>query len=359
MRKGKWLVLACLTAVLSTGCGQEEEVDRSVVLQEEVVDETIYEQTPVTRGTVQQALVISCDYSQTLEMDLYFAVDQVIITDVYVERGDIVKKGQLLASVDVESLEKQIREREHELARASLKLQQLTESLNFDLEQADILFSYTHMTEDDRDNLKEQKENIEKSYRSSLEDTADSVEMLSIRLESAREYLRNGNLYAPIDGVVNYIKEDMEGSTTDREEKVASVYDADSCLFVSDNQEAVSHIDFEQEYTIVCGLGKNQKEYTVVPVNPEKWGERIYFRLLEEEYDPNVIKSGKITVITDQAEHVLCVDKEAIHTSGDRYYVYLLDEEGIRRMRFVETGLWGVDLVEIREGLEEGEYVIK
>lgn len=359
MRRGKWLALACAAAMLAVGCGQEEEVDRSVELQEEVVAENTYELTPVTRGTVQQPLVINCSYSQTLELDLYFAVDQVLITDVYAERGDIVEKGQLLASVDVENLEKQIRELEHGLARANLKQSQLLESLEFDLEQADILYSYTPMSEDDRDALKEQKENIEKSYRTPLEDAADSVEMLAIRLEEAREYLRNGNLRAPISGVVSYIKENMEGSTTDREERVARLYDADSCMFISENAEAVSYVDFQEEYTIVCGLGKSQREYTVAPAYPENWGEKIYFRLLDEEYDPNVIKSGKISIITEEAEHVLCVDREAVHASGERYYVYLLDEEGIRRMQFVETGLWGADVVEIREGLSEGEYVIK
>lgn len=359
MRRRKWLALACLAAMLAAGCGQAEEVDRSVELQEEVISENTYELTPVTRGTVQQPVVLNCNYSQTLEMDLYFAVDQVLITDVYVERGDIVEKGQLLASVDVESLEKQIRELEHGLARANLTMQQLVESLNFDLEQADILYSYTSMSSDDKDALKNQKENIEKSYRRSLEDTEDSVEMISIRLEEAREYLRNGNLCAPMNGVVSYIKENMEGSTTDKEERVARLYDADSCMFISENVEAVPYIDFQEEYTIVCGLGKNQREYTVAPAYPENWGEKIYFRLLDEEYDPNVIKNGKISIITEEAEHVLCVDREAVHASGERYYVYLLDEEGIRRMQFVDTGLWGADVVEIREGLEEGEYVIK
>lgn len=359
MRRKKWLALVILATMLAAGCGQAEEVDRSVELQEEVINENTYELTPVTRGTVQQPLVLNCDYSQTLEMDLYFAVDQVLITDVYVERGDIVKKGQLLASVDVENMEKQIRELEHELARATLKLQQLLESLSFELEQADILYSYTFMTDSDKAALKEQKANIEKSYRTSVEDTADSVEMLTIRLEEAREYLQSGNLRAPIDGVVSYIKENMEGSVTDKEERVVKLYDADSCMFISEDVEAVSYIDLEEEYTIVCGLGKNQREYTVAPAYPENWGENIYFRLLDEEYDPNIIKNGKISIITDEAEHVLCVDREAVHASGDRYYVYLLDEEGIRRMQFVETGLWGADVVEIREGLKEGEYVIK
>lgn len=353
------MVLAVLAALLTAGCGQEEEVDRSVELQEEIINENTYELTPVIRGTVQQPMVLDCDYRQTLELDLYFAVDQVLITDVYVERGDIVEKGQLLASVDVESLEQRIRELEHELARASLTLQQQMESLQFELEQADILYSYTPMSQDDKDALKEQKENIEKSFLNPIEDAADSVEMLTIRLAEAREYLQKGNLRAPMSGVINYLKENMEGSVTDRQERVATLYDEESCMFISDNVEAIPYIDLQEEYTIVCGLGKSQREYAVAPIHPENWGEQIYFRLLDEEYDPIIIKNGKISIITDEAEHVLCVDKSAVHASGERYYVYLLDEEGIRRMQFVETGLWGADMVEIREGLEEGQYVIK
>lgn len=359
MMRGKRLILMALAAVWLVGCGQTEEVEHSVELQAEVVSENTYELTPVTRGTVQQPLIINCNYSQTLEVDLYFAMDMEVITDVYVVRGDIVEKGQLLASVDVEDLEKQIRELEHQLARADLTLRQLQESREFDLEQADILFSYTPMKDADKKALKEQKENIDKSYYNRLVDAADSVEMLTQRLEQAREYLKNGNLYAPMGGVINYLKEDLEDSTTDKTERIASLYDADSCMFISENVEAIPYIDPEAEYTIVCGLGKNQKEYTVVPDMMESWGEKIYFRLLDEEYDPNVIKNGKISIITDEAEHVLCVDKNAVHASGEQYYVYLLDEEGIRRMQFVETGLWGVDLVEIRSGLAEGDYVIR
>lgn len=352
------LLLGAAAAVLG-GCGQVQEADRTVELQEEEVSGTVYEMTPVTRGTVQQPLGIDCNYLQTVEMDLYFAVDREIITDVYVEKGDTVEKGDLLVSVDVENMEKQIAELEHQLDRAQLSLQQLQENKTFDLEQADILFSYTAMTAGDKKALKEQKESIEKSYKNRLEDAADSVELLEARLEEAREYMKNGRLYAPMDGVISYVKTELEGSTTDSTERVISLYDAESCMFISENTEAIPYIDPEGEYVIVCGLGNSQREYTVAPANTESWGEQIYFRLLDEEYDPNIIKKGRISIITDEAEDVLCVDRTAVHTSGEKYYVYLLDEEGIRRMQFVETGLWGRDLVEICSGLEEGDYVIR
>ena len=355
----KRLLLLGMAAGVLCGCGQAQEAERAVELQGEAVSETAYEMTPVIRGTVQQPLVIDCNYLQTVEMDLYFAVDQEIITDVYVENGDTVEQGDLLVSVDAENMEKRIAELEYQLAKAKLSLQQLQENKAFDLEQADILFSYTAMSNADKEALKEQKESIEKSYKNRLEDAADSVELLEARLQEAREYMRNGRLYAPMDGIISFVKTDLEGSVTDQTERVISLYDAQSCMFISENTEAIPYIDPEAEYTIVCGLGNSQREYTVTPANTENWGEQIYFRLLDEEYDPNIIKNGKISIITEEAEEVLCVDRTAIHTSEERYYVYLLDEEGIRRMRFVETGLWGSDLVEIRSGLEEGDYVIR
>ncbi len=353
------LLLVAATAAVFGGCGQAQEEDRTVELQGEEVGGTAYEMAPVTRGTVRQPLVIDCNYLQTVEMDLYFAVDQEIITDVYVENGDMVEEGDLLASVDMENKEKQIAELEHQLARANLSLQQLQENKAFDLEQADILFSYTAMTDGDKENLREQKESIEKSYKNQLEDAADSVELLEARLKEAGEYMKNGSLYAPMDGVISFVKAELEGSTTDRTERVISLYDPDSRMFISGNTEAIPYIDPAEDYTIVCGLGNAQREYTVAPANTENWGEQIYFRLLDEEYDPNIIKNGKISIITEEAEEVLCVDRTAVHASGEKYYVYLLDEEGIRRMQFVETGLWGSDLVEIRSGLEEGDYVIR
>ncbi|MBQ7774710.1 MAG: hypothetical protein IJ379_02225, partial [Lachnospiraceae bacterium] len=95
-----------------------------------------------------------------------------------------------------------------------------------------------------------------------------------------------------------------------------------------------------------------------VPANMENWGERIYFRLVDEDYNPNNTVLGRITLVLEQKENALSLNDDAIHISGEEYYVYTLDENNVRRMQFVEIGLWGDGEVEILSGLSEGDRVI-
>ncbi|MBQ8822139.1 MAG: hypothetical protein IJZ82_05815 [Lachnospiraceae bacterium] len=356
------LKLTCIIPLLFSislgGCGQEAAVNKEIVLEAEEQQQVTYEMSPVVKGDVAQILEIDCVYKQTEEVWLSFAIDKEVITDVYVEKGDVVSKGDKLVSVDVESAKTKVDELEYRLAVTKLNYQQLLENKAFDIEQANTDFYYTRMTKKDEENLIKNLENIEERYKNQIIDAEDSIYMQEKRLEEAKNYVENGTLYAPIDGIVNFLKSDLVNTPTDKGVNVVSIYDENSCYFQSTDVEAISYLDLSQTYTITCGLGKAMREYTVKPVLRERWSKEIYFQLLDLDYDPYNITSGTIELCTEEKKNVLTVDKSAIHTSGERYYVYILDEEGIRRMQFVEVGLWGSDVVEVLSGLEEGDYVI-
>lgn len=354
--------LACTVPLLFCitlgACGREEQVNKEIVLEAEEVNQVTYEMSPVVKGDVAQVLEVKCTYSQTEEIWLSFAIDKEVITDVYVEKGDVVRKGDKLVSVDVETAKNKVDELEYQLAVTRLNYQQLLETKQFDIEQANIDFTYTFMKEDDKDNLKENLQNIEENYKNAIIDAEDNIYLQEKRLEEAKNYVENGTLYAPMDGIVNFLKSDLVNTPTNKGENVVSIYDENSCYFCSKNIEAIPYLDTSQTYTIVCGLGKAMREYSVEPVLLESWKDEIYFKLLDQDYDPYNITTGTIELCTEEKRNVLTVDKNAIHTSGEEYYVYILDEEGIRRMQFVELGLWGSDVVEVISGLEEGDYVI-
>ncbi|MBQ7920534.1 MAG: biotin/lipoyl-binding protein [Lachnospiraceae bacterium] len=351
-------IIPLLFSVTLSGCGQEEQVNKEIVLEAEEESQITYEMSPVVKGDVAQVLEIKCIYSQTEEIELSFAIDKEVITDVYVEKGDVVKKGDKLVSVDVETAKNKVDELEYQLAVTKLNYQQLLETKEFDVEQAKIDFSYTHMKEDDEKNMKENLQNIEENYKNAIIDAEDNIYLQEKRLEEAKDYVEKGTLYAPIDGIVNFLKSDLENTPTNKGEKVVTIYDENSCYFCSDDIEVIPYLDKSQTYTIVCGLGKAMREYSVEPVLFEDWKDKIYFKLLDQDYDPYNITTGTIEICTEEKQNVLTVDKDAIHSSGENYYVYILDEEGIRRMQFVELGLWGSDVVEVISGLEEGDYVI-
>ena len=358
----RWLktmfTLSLLCCLVLTGCGRHAEVNKEVEIQTQSSRSVSYELTQVHRGTVQQVMYLKCTYKQTEEVELSFAVDKELITQVPVAKGDSVAKGDLLASVDVEATAKKVETLEHQLAMDELYLKQTIEKRDFQLEQADILYSYTFQTKEDKEALEEEKESINKSFAKQIQSYEDTIYFEKLRLQEYKEYVANGQLFAPMDGIISFVRSDLEGSLSEKDSCIIRMYDPETKLYTSENVEAIPYLEEGREYTIACGLGKGLREYTVVPENMDQWGEVLYFRLLDEDYDPNNVVGGKITLVIEEKENALYLDDNAVHSSGEEYYVYTLDESGVRRMQFIEVGLWGDGIVEITGGLEEGDRVI-
>lgn len=357
MRK-KHALLSLLFCLSLVGCQEQEVIDKEVEIKEQVTSEISYELTQVSRGRVEQVMILQCTYTETEELEIAFEIDKELITDVYVEKGDSVAKGELIASVDVEATEAKLKELQHQLAKNELKLKQTIEKRDFELEQAEIWFSYTFMTQKDRENTDQEKVNITESYAKSIQSYEDTIYFQKKRIQEYEEYIEKGTLTAPMDGTISWVKADLKGSLTTKDTPIARIYNPESKMYYSENVEGIPYLEEGREYTITCGLGKAQREYTVMPAKVDEWGEYIYFRLLDEEYDPNIIVLGKVRLVIDEKENALCLDDRAIHSSGEEYYVYTLDENNVRRMQFVELGLCGDEIVEIVSGLSEGDRVI-
>lgn len=356
--RSKYAFLALLFCLCFTGCKEQEAVNKEVEIQSTTQRTVKYDLTQAYKGTVEKVEYLKCTYRQTEEVQLYFEVDQEIITDVLVESGDVVKKGDVLATVNVDATEEKRKELAFELSLEELRLKQLIEERDFELEQAYILFSYTSMTEDDEDALVEEKQEITESYEKKIRDYEDTIYIMKKRLAEYEEYVADGKLLSPMDGMVSYVRSNLVGSLTSTDESVIHIYDPKNQLFICTKPEYAPYFEEGTEYTINCGLGKSAVDYTVVPVNMDQWGEELYFRLLTEDYDSDNITTGKIRLILAKEEGVLCLDAGAVHTSGADYYVYVLDENNVRRMQFIEVGLWGENVVEIISGLDESDKVI-
>ena len=113
MRK-KWLpILAGIVLLSCTSCAilpEEEELPAAPVVRDYEVEE--YEQTPVLRGDLQLSQKVSCTYRPAKAEDLSFALGGEYISAVYVETGQTVKKGQLLAELEQGNIDEQIEAQE-------------------------------------------------------------------------------------------------------------------------------------------------------------------------------------------------------------------------------------------------------
>ncbi len=350
-----WLALVLVCAL--TACSQQVEVNKNIELQTDEIKENSFELTEVSRDTVEQVMHIQCTYNQIEETELAFQVDREVITEVLVEKGDSVKKGDILASVNVESTEEKAEQLRYQLSLDELSLKQLKEKRDFELEQTQIYYE-GYLTKEEQEKLPEELEKVRESYENRIRNYEDTIYIAKKRLQEYEEYVKNGKLLAPMDGIISHVKSNLKDSLTTKGETIMRLYDPASKMYYSDDVEAIPHIQEGEQYTIVCGLGNRKREYIVEPANMENWGELMYFRLLDEDFDPNNVVSGKITLVLEEKEDALCVSYKAIHSSEDKYYVYTLDENNVRRMQFIEVGLWGDEQVEILSGLSEGDRVI-
>lgn len=91
----------------------------------------------VQMGTVVQTLSFTGRASPVQEQELYFEADGVV-DQVFVERGDWVQAGDLLAQLDISNLERQLAQQQLSLQATELKLQDAEDTLVKDKAQAQV-----------------------------------------------------------------------------------------------------------------------------------------------------------------------------------------------------------------------------
>ena len=190
----------------------------------------------------------------------------------------------------------------------------------------------------------------------------DSLEFDRMELAAKKAELKSSKVYASMDGVVYKLKQYLEGSTTREGEVILTIVDKSECLFaVHDNTYKDlfyegQQIDMRVSYSSASG------DYILIPDKMESWGEDLFFSVYsapDEAEDPEGGLLGTMYVAVDSRKSVLSIPKDVLHIAGEDSYVYTLTEDNFREIRYVKVGLVGDDRVEILEGLEEGEKVVK
>lgn len=355
MKKTKrYIVAAVGVLALCSGCsGQEKEEPQTVFVQED--EEEAFATVTADYGTVTESVSIPCTYTATEEVNLSFPVSDEKIAKVYVKKGDFVSEGELLATLDVEELEEKRDEQEYRVDSLELQLEQTKELYEFDLASAQTLYQYTAGTDKDKENLADKKEAVEKQYRNTLEDLEDKLKLEKMRLSEYQKKLRDGQIYAGMDGVITYQKNRLQGDFTKADETVMTISSLDSYYFIAECADYMEYFTEEAELEVSYRENSGEKMCgTVVERRDEEAG-KVYLKLLTDEMPENGI-SGNIHLELAQKENVLCIPKSALHQSDKGPFVYLY-QDGLLEMRYVTVGLQGENTVEITEGLAQGDVI--
>lgn len=339
---------------------------------------------------------------------VYSNVASYSIKEVYVEVGDKVKAGDILARLDTTSLELDIKQTELNIKNAeeSLKNEKasietnLQKALNnlelalLDLEEAKknyekikTKYEASASTEDEFSKAKTALEKAQIAYDNALVTLEDvknrstasienNIEIQKATLEKQKKILNDSIIVSPIDGTVTMVNAKENGPASgllfvieDTENLIASTAIGEYDIgFIKVGQEVIVKAD---------GLGDKEIKGVVSEISPTAMKDasgntastsNVQFetKITLTEKDPN-LKIGmnvRLTIILEEKNDVYSVPYDAVVTEDDgNQYIYVLEGEKDQSQSglpsLLRTGLRDINArkIQVQTGLETDMYV--
>lgn len=356
-RKAGSVMAACLLGVtILGGCGQTQEETKGPVIEKET-EPISYDLAVVAKGTIQNTLKVKCTYTQVKDQTVSFSISGKQISEVYVEEGDQVEKGQLLAKLSGADKTAQLENLEYRIARNKLLLEYA--AVNEQNEISALWLNAIYRTHASQSAMESTVSNLQQNYRYQCEDLQDAISVDELQLAQLKEEVAQSYVYAEFDGTVTWVKGGLEGSTSVRGEKIMTVIDGSECVFVTELSDYDGYFTEGEGVPMSITFGTGKGDYTLYPHQMSKWGETQIFQLSDDvDVIMEVGTTGTMTIVTEEKEDVLYLPSKVVHTADGKAFVYVVSEDGMRQVKWIETGMKTSDSVEIVSGLELGEKVV-
>lgn len=309
-----------------------------------------YEFTTVTRDTVQKTKIIAANYQQVKTENLSFGTAGGRLAGVYVELGDEVKKGDLLAELYCEEEKLYFTELEYTMKTQRMQIEHLKEQRNLELTQlAKEKSAYT--TAEYQSKLKE----LEDSYRTQIEDLEDKIYIENMEYTYLKQLLEAYRIVAGMDGTVTFVGETGSDFVSWPGYKMFTISDGEELAFLSSEKDYIPYFTLGETYVFATSTGV---EYRTVLEEINEVAGTMRFELVGGQGSTSIGQRVLYTLVLEERENVLSLPSNAVHNVGEGTYVYYFDENGNRQIKEVQVGLIASGKVEIVAGLSEGDEVI-
>ncbi|NPA13279.1 MAG: efflux RND transporter periplasmic adaptor subunit [Aquificae bacterium] len=325
------------------------------------------------------------------------------VEKMYIDIGDYVKKGQLIAIIDQREIRKNIEKVKYQIKKTKKKLEQIEKlyplkikeaEKNLQSAKAELQFAQWKFDREKKLleegfttresyemalkelNVKKAKvkalsqtvERLKEEYKTEKEITEKEIKVLEKELEREKVRLSYTEIYSPIDGIVaNVVARQGETLVAGlRAAELVSVLKPDKLeiqIFVDETdigqvkpgQKVVYWVDaypdkqFKGEITKIYPepvVKQNIVYYlAIVPVNKD------YARYLRPEM------TVYTKIIAGIKKGVLVIPNSAVRFEEGKQYVFVVKENGKVEKRFIKTGWTDERYTEVVEGLKEGEVI--
>ena len=393
----KLAVLGICVSFLAGGCGKMTE-SSIPELEEPVALNEAYR--PVEYGTIGSIQVLMATAVPRDYCNYYSA--NVNISQIYVEPGDTVNAGDVLAVCDVDEAKEQLQEcqaalvHENETYEISAQISdtqiRLWESQaagqdNNEPDQSDGTADDTHEADADTNideyaavtgefstEQTEKNESTDEDYNTQIATEQENqrydkqlheyrVQKINEQMALYQQIVDDGMLKAAHSGLVTYTKKLTEGRSAAAYENIVIVSDTDD-LVLDIKDTAINeykYSDYDKKYVIVDGekYDVTESQYTSEVLVLSKINNRYSDVCVESREKPSLTAGQMYPVYFEKtkADHTLVVGKDSIYKDGDTRYVYVKNDEGGREKRIITTGESDENYTQVTEGLKEGELV--
>lgn len=344
------LALMCLLSVAGCGAGKQEVV-REDLMQASQNNAKEILTDKVKRGDLEISQSFFCKAECKNEVECKFGVSGLSYESVYVETGDTVKKGELLAELDMTGVEEQIQDAKREYDSAVLTLSNLKVQRKDEEEIAK--WSYQEAKE---------RKAMEESFDEQERVQKEAIRISAQRLKEAEQEQEKRRIYAPFDGTITYLY-DLQKSTEGGASQARSDQKLTFLKVGSGDYVFVGATENYQNYPVGAKVSVTigEREYAMQVTKAEDAGDEgktLTLALLDQSYGISKGAKGTVSAKQKKLENVLYVSNAAILTIQGKNYVYLLSDKGLRTIKQVEVGLCNDNYTEIKSGLEENDSVI-
>lgn len=278
--------LLCAACLLPAGCaadpGPEAPKDDMVIIDHEQ-EEFSYATTTISVEDVIRTARVACNYRQAEESEIKVSAVGRTVQEIYVEEGDSVVEGQLLAMLSGGDREAEIRELEYKIARNKLLLSYTEMDEEYDRSYQWWYYIYrTSMSEKDTEQHNKELEAIHQRYRYLREDYQDAIDLDTQQLEFLRQEMEQCRIYADKTGEISYLDPYILGNVIKEEKLLLKIFDRAQCVFESPQTQYAQCFQEGQRLELSLFSSGSTISLEVTPVNMEHWQEKMFLESHQE-----------------------------------------------------------------------------
>ncbi|MHB8128502.1 MAG: efflux RND transporter periplasmic adaptor subunit [Mobilitalea sp.] len=357
----KRIIVILLASLLLSACHKQVVTTNTDTLQTTTfkLQEESYTLATAQRGTFSNTFS-SKNVQVIYQSDAYVTSDKKTakLKELLIEERDEVKKGDVLATLDVEISPVDLEEKKMSLARSKNKYIADTAAKQVALD--DMVNNLEQMEPGNDKKIYElQIEKTKSQYEQFVYQTEKNIKKQVESIIETEENNADNSIIAPFDGFIVDVARFKPGDKVNQGDMICHMVSNKNLLLgVSENGLLRYNMDvtvttkFINEETVLKG-----RVVAAIDVIPEdKWSDMTYIALEDESQYASII-NGVVKTDNISIGNVLIVDAKGVTTEVDKNYVSLYEDGQISK-RYVVIGKSNSEVVWVLQGLAENQTVI-